>query len=405
MQLATLASRPKQEILMVKVLIIEDSAVQVSVIEGLLAQAKDSDFELASKNTVEDGIAFLSESDVDAILLDLNLPDCSGIDSFRRVREAAPSVPVVILSSTDDEATIVQAQEQGAEDYLVKGEIGCDILARSIRYSIARKNAEISLKQANDELEQRVEARTQDLRAMQDEAVVRQQELAHAERLNTLGEMAAGLAHELNQPLMAIIGFTDHCIHSIETGKSEPEQLTRTLQDTSREAKRAGEIIKRMRRLVSKRTPVRETVEINDIVNESVDLIRPGLDVQIKMELGEALPTAKVDRVQMQQVILNLAQNAVQAMKDSDCESCELTLRTDTTEKELIVEVADNGPGLPQETLERLFDPFFTRNKPEGLGLGLSITRNIVESHGGELTVKSNDTQGLTFRFTIPVLA
>lgn len=390
---------------MVKLLIVEDSEVQVNVIEDLLAQAKDSSFKLVAKTSLSDGLHFLADSSVDAILLDLSLPDSNGIETYQRTRDAAPNTPVVILSSTDDETTVVQAQEQGAEDYLVKGEIGSDLLARSIRYSIARKKAETSLKEINEDLEQRVEDRTRELREMQNDAVVRQQELAHASRINTLGEMAAGLAHELNQPLMAIIGFTDHCIHAIQTRNAEPEELTRPLQDTAQQAKRAGEIIKRMRRLVSKRTPVRESVAINEVVNESVELIRPGLEIQIKMELADALPIANIDRVQMQQVILNLAQNAVQAMKDCDGPPCELTLRTAANESNLIVEVQDNGPGLSQENLERLFDPFFTRNKPEGLGLGLSITRNIVESHGGELSVRPNQTRGLTFRFTIPVAA
>lgn len=399
------AAPTKKENLMVKVLIVEDSEVQVSVIENLLAQAKDSSFELIAKNTLGEGLAFLSQASVDAILLDLNLPDSSGIETYQSTRDAAPATPVVILSSTDDETIVVEAQEQGAEDYLVKGEIGSDLLARSIRYSIFRKKAELSLKEINEQLEQRVEERTRELRQMQDQAVIHQQELAHAERINTLGEMAAGLAHELNQPLTAIIGFTDYCIHTIETDQAQPEDLTNVLQDASREAKRAGAIIKRMRRLVSKRSTAREPVAINEVVNESVDLIRPGLNVQIKMELAEELPDANVDRIQMQQVILNLAQNAVQAMKDCEDASCELTLRTTTDNNGLVVEVEDNGPGLSQENLERLFDPFFTRNKPDGLGLGLSITKNIVESHGGKLTVQPNETRGLTFRFTIPVAA
>lgn len=285
---------------------------------------------------------------------------------------------------------------------MVKGEIGSDLLARSIRYSIARKEAELKLKAANDELEQRVEARTQQLKAMQDEAALRQQELAHASRLATLGEMASGLAHELNQPLMAIIGFTDHCIHAIETGKNDPDRMTAMLKDTSQEAKRAGEIIKRLRRLVSKNITAREASNLNDIIKESVELLRPSQDVAIELALEASLPQTVVDRIQIQQVVLNLGQNAVQAMAANDDIPAKLTLRTGQVDEELFVEVVDTGPGMTPENIERLFDPFFTRNKPEGLGLGLAISRKIVEAHGGELNVTANEGTGLTFRFTIP---
>jgi signal transduction histidine kinase len=218
--------------------------------------------------------------------------------------------------------------------------------------------------------------------------------------------MASGLAHELNQPLMAIIGYTDHCLHTMDSNEYDPEHCRELLEDTAREAKRAGEIIKRMRRLVSKRAPKRAQADLNRTVEESVQLIRPGLDVEIALDLGESLPQVLVDRVQIQQVILNLAQNAVHAMANSESDDRDLTLRTGLEEDEgfLYVEVIDTGPGLAPEDLERLFDPFFTR-KPDGLGLGLSITRTIVESHGGELSVSQNERSGLTFRFTVPLMS
>ena len=214
--------------------------------------------------------------------------------------------------------------------------------------------------------------------------------------------MASGLAHELNQPLMAIIGYTDHCIQSIENNSDDPEKMTTLLHDTSREAKRAGAIIKRLRRLVSKGTTSREASDLNEIVRESVELLKPAMDVDISVELEDNLPNAMVDRIQLQQVVMNLGQNAIQAMEASDAHPVRLKIKSGQSGDDLFVEVVDSGPGLDPENIERLFDPFFTRNKPEGLGLGLAISKKIVEAHDGQLTVQSNEDSGLTFRFTIP---
>lgn len=392
-----------RQLAMVRVLVIEDSHAQVRVIQEMLANDRVTEFSVSDASDLASGLTRLGSGTFDAILLDLTLPDSRGIESYNRLSTTAKSIPIVVLTDMDDEDLAIKTLQEGAEDYLVKGDINSQLLSRAIRYSIERKRSMLQLQAANDELESRVEERTRELRQLQAEAVERQEELAHASRLNTLGEMASGLAHELNQPLMAIIGYTDHCVHLLESDQMDAELCTETLRNASKEATRAGQIIKRMRRLVSKREPQREFADLNQTVEETVQLLSPGLELNVRMDFDDSLPKIKIDRVQIQQVVLNLAQNAVQAMDHGDAEKHELTLRTghDDDQEMLFVEVADTGPGLAPEYLERLFDPFFTRT-PNGLGLGLSISRSIVESHGGNLTVSQNSRHGLTFRFVLP---
>ncbi|MDA0283234.1 MAG: ATP-binding protein [Planctomycetota bacterium] len=397
-----LATISGESLPMMRVLVIEDSEVQIRLIRGMLANSGEALFELSTAVDLASGLNLLADSVFDAILLDLTLPDSFGIESCQQVNSAAPSIPIVVLTGVDDEDLAVATLQHGAQDYLIKGEIGNHLLARSIRYAVERKKSELALQTAYDLMELQVEQRTAELRQLQEEASLRQDELAHASRLNTLGEMASGLAHELNQPLMAIIGFTDYSLHMLRSDRQNPNLIAESLEDAAREAKRAGEIIKRMRRLVRRRPAQHVLTCLNDTVTESVQLLRPGLDVAVSLQLDASLPQIGIDRIQIQQVILNLAGNAVQAMDNASSDERRLTLRTgcDAASSMLFVEVSDTGPGLPQEDLERLFNPFFSR-RPGGLGLGLSISRTIVESHGGRLTVSENARHGLTFRFTL----
>lgn len=395
-------SRFRDDLLMVQVLVIEDSEAQIELIRGLLTQHVDSRFTLSFARSLQEGLTCLSTTSFDAVLLDLTLPDSAGLDSCIRVSQTVPDVPVVVLTGVDDEDLAISTLQHGADDYLVKNQITPQLLVRATRYAIERKKNQRDLQRAHDDLERRVQERTAEIRRMQEEAVLHQQELAHVSRLDTLGEMASGLAHELNQPLMAIIGFTDHVLYLSRNGQADADQCIELMEDTVREAKRAGEIIKRMRKLVTKRSAERRAINLNKAIAETVPLIRPGLHVGISTELAPELPLVMADRVQIQQVILNLARNAVQAMHKLEDADRELLLRTGVSDGMVYTEVSDTGPGTSIDDLDRMFDPFFSR-KPDGLGLGLSISRTIVEAHGGKLTVCKNDLTGLTFRLTLPI--
>lgn len=386
----------------IRVLMIEDSNTHLQLIRGMLSRTKGAAFAVEAYQQLAAGLNRLGQGEIDVILLDLTLPDSEGVESFHRVAAQAPDLPIVVLTGVDDEEVALSALHSGAQDYLIKGQIDGNLLARSLRYAIERKNAELEVQRARDELELRVEQRTAELREMQEASRLQQEELAHVSRLNTLGEMASGIAHELNQPLMAVTGFSDVCLQLLDSNESDRGQLRELLTDIASEAHRAAEIIKRLRKLVTKRPTQKLRCDLNEIVQETVTLLDKQTRVSIELNLSDNLPKVNADRVQIQQVLLNLTTNGLQAMTSNNGEPKQLTICTGTDNDTVFVEVSDTGAGLSAEDFERLFQPFFTR-KPNGLGLGLSISQSIIEAHSGELTARRNKGRGMTFLFTLPI--
>ena len=231
-------------------------------------------------------------------------------------------------------------------------------------------------------------------------------ELAHASRVSIMGEMAGGLAHELNQPLGAIVNYADACAALMRSGSAAPEDLYGEMEKVSAQARRAGEIIRRLSNFVLKREHGRSTVLINDLVREVVNLVRADVrssGVVVGIEPGDDLPMLSCDSIQIEQVILNLIQNARDALQEVEPGARRVTIRTARAANDAVeIAVSDNGPGMPAEAAEQAFEPFFT-TKAHGTGLGLSISRSIVEAHGGRLWATPNPDQGVTFRIHLPL--
>jgi PAS domain S-box-containing protein len=228
-------------------------------------------------------------------------------------------------------------------------------------------------------------------------------ELAHINRVSMLGEMAASLAHEIKQPIAAAITSANACVEWLS---HEPPSLDRARAAAARVYKygnRAAEIIDRIRSLYKKSASQREVVDVNGTVEEMLTLLKGEADrcsVVMRSELAANLPNIKADRVQLQQVFLNLMLNAIEAMQDS---GGELMVRSQCQDSQLLLSVSDTGVGLPTEKVDQIFSAFFT-TKPQGSGMGLAISRSIVESHGGRLWGSANGGRGATFYFTLPCL-
>jgi len=229
--------------------------------------------------------------------------------------------------------------------------------------------------------------------------------LEHVTRLSTMGEMAAGIAHEVNQPLTAISTYAQASRRLIESGRLGSELHLEILEKISRQARRAGDVIRRLRDLAERRESQHELLRVNELVAGAVELADADArfhSLTIELELADGLPPVIADPIQVQQVLLNLLRNAVDAVSQAG-RSDPLVVRTARAGDDHVeVAVVDRGEGIDDRVREQLFQPFFT-TKPNGTGLGLSISRSIVSSHGGRLWQTPNPDGGTTFHFTVPV--
>lgn len=228
-------------------------------------------------------------------------------------------------------------------------------------------------------------------------------EHAHASRLAALGEMVSGIAHELNQPLAAIVSFADACQRLLGSGQRDPTLLQDALQQISEQGRRAGSIVNQLKDFVKKREATRSIIDINDIVRNVLDILRYEIrnyDVKTNVDFASHLPMLRADRIQIEQVLLNLVQNAIDAMAGR--ETRVVSLYTQLNAEKVTVTVSDTGPGFGSDISEQMFDAFFT-TKPKGTGLGLSISRSIIEAHGGALMARQQTEGGAVFEFTLPL--
>jgi C4-dicarboxylate-specific signal transduction histidine kinase len=232
-----------------------------------------------------------------------------------------------------------------------------------------------------------------------------QMELAHANRVATMGQLTASIAHEVNQPIAAAVTNAEAALRWLGARPPDLEEVRQALGRIVKDANRAGDVIGRIRELIKKAPSRKDRVDMNEAIREVIELTRGEAaknGASVQTALGEGLPFIEGDRVQLQQVVLNLIVNAVQAMGAVAEGSRALFITTARAEPNgVLVAVKDSGPGLAPANLEQLFAPFYT-TKSGGLGMGLSISRSIIEAHGGRLWVTANQPRGAIFHFTVP---
>jgi signal transduction histidine kinase len=417
----------------IRILLIEDNPGDAELLEVMLAQVAGTPFALEWVNRLAAGLDRLSQGGIDLVMLDLSLPDSHGLDTFRKVKAHSPSIPIVVMSGTTDETIAINAVHESAQDYLVKGEVTSQMLARGLRYAIERKQSELAQQRAAEaERRARVE-----LQQAHEELKRTQSQLVQSAKLASLGQLVSGIAHEINNPLAYVannVAVLQRDLAALRDlirlyqqadaaiAQQQPE-LARAIQDAAQTIDvaytlenlegvlvRSRDGLKRIQQIVldlrgfaraSLASDAQHGVDMNDAIASTLNIIQ-GLarskQIDVETDFGPLSPVTCYP-AKMNQVILNLVANAVEACAPGN----KVLVRTRSAPGGVQIDVIDNGCGIPPEIRDRIFDPFFTtKRQGEGTGLGLSISHGIVKDHGGSIEVESTPGQGSRFTVFLP---
>jgi len=481
-----------------KILLVEDNLSYVRLIQKILTVSSQVEYQIECADRLSTGLEHLVKGEIDVVLLDLGLPDSQGLDTLHKVRAQTPAVPIVVVTGLDDETLAIQAMRQGAQDYLIKGDIDSKTLWRVMRYAIERKWAEEALRKSEEKyhtlyesskdgialfdshgnlleanpaflnmlgytmeeimklnyqqltpkkwhemeadiVENQIMAKgysneyekeyikkdgtllpiTIRLWLINDEqgnpagmwAIIRdisdqkrmQLRLVQTEKMSALGTMAAGVAHELLNPMMGMLNFAQYCLE--HTAEGDPRY--QVLQDIERETRRCASIVTNLTtfsRMGKQDKEEYQKESLAMIIDRVVKLLSYRIEkehVLLTQHIDENTPKIWMEVNSMQQVLLNLISNALDALMESQKKEIHIEVYRENDFVQLIV--TDSGCGLAPENLEKIYDPFFT-TKPigQGTGLGLTTSRCIIESHGGDITCESTPGVGTIFKILLP---
>ncbi len=411
----------------IRVLLVEDNAGDARLVREHLRDADGAlPFVLDSFPTLAQAAGALAGARPDIVLLDLSLPDSFGLETLARWQLTAPELPVIVLTGSDDEALAVAAVREGAQDYLVKGRIDGALLAQAIRYAIERKRAQEELRSANDELERRVEARTAELRdsneRLQEEiaerALAQQQAaegLAREQEARQMVESAnrskdeflAILSHELRTPLNAILGWSE-ILRTGEPDRAEVREGIEVIERNARAQARLVEDVLEVSRIICGKVRLRigplDLAAVIDAALASAHPTATAKGVSLRRSVDTLAAPVHGDPDRLQQVVWNLLSNAIKFTPAGGV----VTIQASQTPGQSVVEVVDNGIGIKSDFLPFVFDRFrqfdgSSTRSHGGLGLGLSITRHLVEMHGGHISAGSEgEGKGATFTVLLP---
>jgi len=370
------------------ILVIDDSSAIVLLISTILREEK---YDVITAFTGEEGVDKATEHKPDLIILDVMMPGMDGFETCVRLKAdpVTKDIPVIIVTAVNDTPSKVSGLKAGASDYLTKPFNAHELLARV--------GSQMRIKILHDELK----ASNSRLTVAYTELKETQAQMVQMAKLSALGEMIAGIAHELNNPLTGIIGYTELLLSSQETNK-----FRNKLEKIHKQAERCRKIIHNLLSFSKEQAPEKAMCSVNDMIVQVLDLVRYQLTsdgIIVNTDFDENIPAMMLDRNQIQQVFFNIINNAHQAMKQVDRDRT-LTVTTSMDKNKVCIDIEDTGTGISPEHMDKIFDPFFsTKNVGEGAGLGLSICYGIVKKHAGHIKVKSVVDKGSTFTVELPL--
>lgn len=376
----------------IKILLIEDSPWDIKLFKELLKEVKNIKFNLKSADRLEIGLKKLKKEKFDVILVDLGLPDSNGMDTLNELLNQNMKVPIIVLTGLDDEAIGIKAVQSGAQDYLLKGEVDGNCLARSMRYAIERKKMEEDLKKYTEQLEEKVKQRTN--------------ELIQAEKMASLGQLVAGVAHEVNNPLAYITLNTNIIEERIvelkeyydkEQALAILNEINNLLEIITKGVDRIATITRALKRFAIPNASEINKADLNQGIRDTLMILYNQFKDRINIhESYGKIPRINCNIGQLNQVFMNVLMNSSQAMEQGD-----IWIKTLAIKNNINIEIKDNGSGIPDEIISKVFDPFFT-TKEDGTGLGLSLVYRIIEDHKGEIKVFSKEGKGTRILISLP---
>jgi signal transduction histidine kinase len=367
-----------------QILLVEDNASDAALIREMFRKERPDSFELTHLLSISDAVRHLAKGGVDIVLLDLGLPDGSGLDAVRRAHAAAPDVPLIVLTGLDDEQLAAQAMKEGAQDYLIKGQIQNRALPRALRYAIERQH-------------------------MQTETdVIRKQQLQFKD------EFLSHVSHELRSPLTAIYQFATILADGL-AGENSPEQsqyLQTIVKNTGQLKSMIDDLLEVTRVQAGKLAIELQCCAIGDAIRYAADTLRgdaAAMGITLSAVIAPGLPTVCADPTRVRQILLVLIDNAIKFTPANG--TVKVSVRTAVADPNtLVVEVADTGCGFQPELAERIFERLYQAPDPspggrKGLGLGLHICKELVDRQGGKLWATSTPGKGAVFSFALPIFS
>ena len=385
------------------ILLIEDNMADARLAEHMLREDPDRMVvNIETRPTLSGAIEVLSaEPDrFDVVLLDLSLPDSMGLGTFHEMHRVAPKLPIIVLSGLTDEELATQLVSMGAQDYMLKDGMEPSTIRRSIRYAIERKASSEKLKELNADLERKNE----ELRTMQ-------LQLIQAEKMESIGRLAAGVAHEVKNPLAMIQLGVDYLMEGVDVDDPNLPKILGRMQNA---VVRADAIICGLVDFSSARQLDLESGNLNALAENSLLLVKHEVtkkSIQVETSFQPELPMVKLDHAKMEQVLINLFMNAIQAMPEGA--ALRITTAYQTLEMHerdrgarsvdqlrsgdpvVVLRIDDSGCGIPPDKIDQIFDPFFTTKETgQGTGLGLTVVKKIIELHKGSISLQNRPEGG-----------